>query len=61
MKIAKFDKNLKSLSYFDTKNTLISINCINVSSAKDIILKSGVHHNRIDVFSMLKFVKSVFL
>lgn len=61
MKTAQFDKGLKSLHFFNTRNTALNVRCATITDAKKILKKDGVAHDRIEVYSMGRYLKTVFL
>jgi glutaredoxin-related protein len=61
MRTAIFDKGMKSLRFFDTRNTAIDMRCPTIAEAKKIIKKNGVKHNKIEVYNMCSYVKTEFL
>jgi glutaredoxin-related protein len=61
MRTAIFDKGMKYLRYFDTRNTTIDVYCPSIAEAKKIIKKNSVQHDKIEVYNMCKYVKTEFL
>jgi len=61
MRTAIFDKGMKSLRFFDTRNTSIDMRCPTIAEAKKIIKKNGVKHDKIEVYNMCSYVKTEFL
>lgn len=61
MRTAIFDKGMKSLRFFDTRNTAIDMRCPTISEAKKVIKKNGVRHDKIKVYDMCSYVKTEFL
>ena len=59
MKTAFFDKGLKTLTYFDYKNTTITINCSSIEQAKKTIHISEVEHNTICISNMCKKLRTI--
>ena len=61
MRTADFDLEMGVLSYFDSKNTKVSVAVASLASAKKILKTKGVPHEKINVYKMGNFKKSIFL
>ena len=42
MRVAYFWKTGKTLTYFTSRNTTVTVNCVSLNRANRIILKSGI-------------------
>lgn len=61
MKTATFDKGLKTLHFFDSKDTAINVVCSTITKAKTFLEKCEVEHYKIDVYNKCIFLKTEWL